>query len=45
MRIGERKRLIDRVKKEYCFVVIFIVDSVDVANIEQLLVELVLAVS
>ena len=39
-----RERLIDRVKKGYCFVVIFIMDSVNVANIDQLLVELVLAV-
>ena len=41
---GGRKRLIDGVKKGYCFFVIIIVHSVDVANIEQLLVELVLAV-
>ena len=41
---GERERLIDGVKKGYCFFVI-IVDSVHVASIEQLLVELVLAVS
>ena len=44
MVVGERERLIDRAKGAIGFLYQFIVDFVDVENIEQLLVDLVLSV-
>ena len=42
---GDKERLIDGLKKGYCFLRQFIVDFVDEENIKQLLVKLILAVS